>query len=43
VTPRILDKISWNDIEPRTQMVRLNVSLIGDDVESRDVRQPPTD
>jgi hypothetical protein len=35
---RILGKISWNDIDPHTQLVRLNVSLIGDDVENRDVR-----
>jgi tetratricopeptide (TPR) repeat protein len=35
---RILGRISWNGIEPRTQRVNLNVSLIGDEADNRDVR-----
>jgi hypothetical protein len=35
---RILGKIAWKDIEPRTKMVRVNVSLIGDEVSNREVR-----
>lgn len=35
---RILGKIAWKDIEPRTKMVRVNLSLIGDEVSNRDVR-----
>ena len=35
---RILGRISWNGIEPRTKRVNLNVSLIGDEAENRDVR-----
>jgi hypothetical protein len=34
----VLGKITWGDIEPRKKMVRLNVSLIGDEAETRDVR-----
>jgi hypothetical protein len=34
----VLGKIVWGDIEPRTKMVRVNVSLVGDEVETRDVR-----
>jgi hypothetical protein len=35
---RVLGKIRWNDIEPHTKRVQVNVSLIGDDVATRDVR-----
>jgi tetratricopeptide (TPR) repeat protein len=35
---RILGRITWNGIEPRTNRVNLNVSLIGDEAENRDVR-----
>jgi hypothetical protein len=35
---RLLGKIAWKDIEPRTRMVRVNVSLVGDEVENRDVK-----
>ena len=31
-------KISWGDIEPRKKMVRVNLSLIGDEAETREVR-----
>jgi len=34
----VLGKITWGDIEPRTKMVRVNVSLIGDEAETREVR-----
>ena len=35
---RILGKIRWNDIDPYKKRVAINVSLIGDEVENRDVR-----
>jgi hypothetical protein len=35
---RVLGKIHWGDIEPHKKMVRLNVFLIGDDGDTRDVR-----
>ena len=34
----VLGKITWGDIEPRKKMVRLNISLIGDEAETREVR-----
>jgi hypothetical protein len=34
----VLGKITWGDIEPRTKMVRVNVRLIGDEAETREVR-----
>ncbi len=39
----VLGKIAWGDIEPRTKMVRVNVSLIGDEVETREVRMARPD
>jgi len=35
---RVLGKIRWNDINPHQKRVQVQVSLIGDDVETRDVR-----
>jgi hypothetical protein len=35
---RVLGKIRWNDIDPYTKRVAVKVSLIGDDIETRDVR-----
>ena len=35
---RVLGKIRWNDIDPYKKRVAITVSLIGDDVENRDVR-----
>jgi hypothetical protein len=40
---RILGKIRWNDIEPHKRRVAIKVSLIGDDVETRDVRMERPD
>jgi tetratricopeptide repeat protein len=39
----VLGKIAWGDIEPRSKMVRVNVSLVGDEVETRDVRMSRPD
>jgi tetratricopeptide (TPR) repeat protein len=39
----VLGKIAWGDIEPRTKMVRVNVSLIGDEAETREVRMARPD
>jgi hypothetical protein len=35
---KVLGKIVWRDIEPRSKMVRLNISLIGDEALNRDIR-----
>ncbi len=35
---RVLGKIRWNDIDPYKRRVAITVSLIGDEVENRDVR-----
>jgi len=35
---RVLGKIRWNDIDPYTKRIAIKVSLIGDDVQTRDVR-----
>ena len=35
---RVLGKIRWNDIDPYKKRVAITVSLIGDEVENRDVR-----
>jgi hypothetical protein len=35
---RVLGKIRWNDIDPYKKRIQVKVSLIGDDVETRDVR-----
>lgn len=35
---RVLGKIRWNDIEPYKKRVAITVSLIGDEVENRDVK-----
>jgi hypothetical protein len=40
---RILGKIRWNDIEPYKKRIAIKVSLIGDDVETRDVRMERPD
>jgi tetratricopeptide (TPR) repeat protein len=39
----VLGKIVWGDIEPRMKMVRVNVSLVGDEVNTRDVRMSRPD
>jgi hypothetical protein len=40
---RVLGKIRWNDIEPYKKRIAIKVSLIGDDVETRDVRMERPD
>jgi hypothetical protein len=35
---KVLGTLAWPGIEPRTRLVRVNISLTGDDVETRDVR-----
>jgi hypothetical protein len=35
---KVLGKIDWRGIEPRTKMVRVGISLAGEDVETRDVK-----
>lgn len=35
---RILGKIRWNDVNPHDRLVPITVSLVGDEVENRDVR-----
>jgi tetratricopeptide (TPR) repeat protein len=40
---RVLGKIRWNDIEPYKKRVAIKVSLIGDDVETREVRMERPD
>jgi hypothetical protein len=35
---RVFGKLNWQGIEPRTKLVRVSISLAGDDVETRDVK-----
>jgi hypothetical protein len=35
---KVSGKLTWQGIEPRTRLVRVHVSLAGDDVETRDVK-----
>jgi hypothetical protein len=35
---KVFGKLTWRGIEPRTKLVRVNISLAGDDVETRDVK-----
>lgn len=35
---KVLGKLDWRKIDPRDKLVRVNVSLTGDDVETRDVK-----
>lgn len=35
---KVFGKISWRGIEPRDKLVRVSISLTGDDVQTRDVR-----
>lgn len=35
---KVLGKLRWQEIDPRNKLVRIHISLTGDDVETRDVR-----
>jgi hypothetical protein len=35
---KVLGKLSWREINPHDKLVRVNVSLTGDDLETRDVK-----